>query len=236
MLSLMSDDYRPMMPEERAKLLRTWHDHAYENLRTSLPLRMSFMGLDLNVSEDVFAPQGGEDGDPFHQTVLAEVKSSDRVLDIGTGSGVSGILAAKVSAEVVAVDINPKAIECAKDNAERNGVADRITFAVGDIFDPIEGDFNLIIFDPPFRWFKPRDLLEVSTADENYRALTKFIKEAKGRLRPGGRILLNFGTSGDIDYLYTLIDRAGFKKEVFPTGEATRDGLTAYYYTIRLTA
>ena len=37
------------------------------------------------------------------------------------------------------------------------------------------------------------------------------------------------------DYLYRLIDSADFKKEVFPTGEATRDGLTAYYYTIRLT-
>ena len=235
MLSLVSDDYTPMMPEERAGLLRTWHERAYENLRLSLPRRMSFMGLDLHVSEDVFAPQGEEEGDPFHQSVLAEVRASDRVLDMGTGSGVSAILAAKVSSEVVAVDINPKAIDCAKDNAERNGVADRITFAVGDIFDSVEGDFNLIIFDPPFRWFKPRDLLEVSTADENYRGLTKFMRGAKGRLRPGGRILLNFGTSGDIDYLYRLIDSADFKKEVFPTGEATRDGLTAHYYTIRLT-
>jgi release factor glutamine methyltransferase len=236
MLSLMSEDYSPMMAEERAKLLRTWHDHAYENLRTSLPLRMSFMGLDLHIAEDVFAPQGEPEGDPFHLAVLAEVKSSDRVLDMGTGSGVSGILAAKVSPEVVAVVINPKAIECARENAERNGVADRITFAVGDVFDPVEGDFDLIIFDPPFRWFKPRDLLEVSTADENYRALTKFVTEAKGRLRSGGRILLNFGTSGDIDYLYRLIDRARFAKEVFPTGEARRDGLTTHYYTIRLTA
>ena len=169
-----------------------------------------------------------EEGDPFHQTVLAEVRPSDRVLDMGTGSGVSGILAAKVASEVVAVDINPKAIECAKENAEHNRVADRLTLAVGDVFDPVDGDFDLIIFDPPFRWFKPRDLLEVSTADENYRALTKFMTEAKGRLRPGGRILLNFGTSGDIDYLYRLIDGAGFAKKVFPAGEATRDGLTAY--------
>jgi len=138
-----------MMAEERAKLLRTWHDHGYENLRTSLPLRMSFMGLELHISEDVFAPPGVEQGDPFHHTVLAEVRPSDRVLDMGTGSGVSGILAAKVASEV-----------------------------------------DLIIFDPPFRWFKPRDLLEVSTADENYRALTKFMTEAKSQLRPGGRILL----------------------------------------------
>jgi len=58
--------------------------------------------------------------------------------------------------------------------------------------------------------------------------------QAKNRLRPGGRILLNFGSSGDIDYLYSLIEKAGFHKEVIPYGEATRDGMTAHYYWIRL--
>lgn len=41
----------------------------------------------------------------------------------------------------------------------------------------------------------------LGTADENYQGLTRFMAQAKHRLRPGGRILLNFGTSGDIDYL-----------------------------------
>jgi hypothetical protein len=90
------------------------------------------------------------------------------------------------------------------------------------------------VFDPPFRWFKPRDLLEMGTADKNYRGLTRFIAEAGDRLRPGGRILLNFGTSGDIDYLYRRIEKAGLSKEVTPYGEATRDGMTARYYTIRM--
>ena len=47
-----------------------------------------------------------------------------------------------------------------------NGVADRMTFAVADVFDGVEGDFDLIVFDPPFRWFKPRDLLEAGSTDE----------------------------------------------------------------------
>src|SRR5207245_6786718 len=128
---------------------------------------------------------------------------------MGTGSGVSALLAARRGAEVVAVDINLTAVECAKSNAERNGLMDPITFVVGDIFEGVEGTFDLIVFDPPFRWFKPRDLLEMGTADENYRGLTKFMAEAKERLRPGGRVILNFGTSGDIEYLYGLIDRAG---------------------------
>jgi release factor glutamine methyltransferase len=236
MLAAMSSDYRPRMSEERVNLLPTWHDRAYETQRSSLPARMSFMGLKLHIDEGVFAPHGHEEGDPFHQAVEAEVHSSDRVLDMGTGSGVSGILAARAGADVVAVDINPKSVECASRNAARNAVSDKIIFVLGDLFDGVEGDFDLIVFDPPFRWFKPRDLLETGIADENYRALTRFMTEAKGRLRPGGRILLHFGSSGDIDYLYELIERAGFNRDVIPSGEATRDGMTAHYYTIRLTA
>jgi release factor glutamine methyltransferase len=148
---------------------------------------------------------------------------------------VNAILAAAVSAEVVAVDVNPKAVECAIANAERNGVRSRLTIFQSDVFGAVGGAFDLIVFDPPFRWFAPRDLLEVSTADEDYRSLTKFMREAREHLQPQGRILLNFGTSGDIDYLFSLIDRAGFRKEVFPYGQAIRDGLTVDYYAIRLT-
>jgi release factor glutamine methyltransferase len=59
--------------------------------------------------------------------------------------------------------------------------------------------------------------------------------EAKEHLRPGGRIVLNFGSSGDIDYLHSLIDRTGFKKEVALYGEVIKHGITARYYTLRLT-
>jgi release factor glutamine methyltransferase len=149
---------------------------------------------------------------------------------------VSAILAARAGADVVAVDVNPKAVACAGHNAPRNGVADHITFLVSDVFDSVQGDFDVIVFDPPFRWFKPRDLLEVSTADENYGALTRFVFGVAGRLRSGGRVILNFGTSGDIEYLYNLVDEAGFAKQVTRYGEATRDGMTAEYYMIRLTA
>ena len=232
----MPDDYRPMMSEERARRLREWHKSAHEAIQASVPVHMSFMGLDMYVTEDVLPPNGPEEGDPFHQAVLAEVRPSDRVLDMGTGSGVSAILAAQVTPSVVAVDINPKAINCAIANAQRNGVRGRITFIHGDVFDQVEGDFDLIVFDPPFRWFAAHDLLELAHADEGYRTLTTFMAEVRGFLRPGGRILLNFGTSGDIDYLYNLIDEAGFEKEVVPYGEATRVGLTAHYYTIRLRA
>jgi hypothetical protein len=64
--------------------------------------------------------------------------------------------------------------------------------------------------DPPFRWFRPRDVLGMSIADENYRTLTTFMSEVRARLNPGGRLLLFFGTSGDMTYLRHLMDRSAF--------------------------
>lgn len=192
---------------------------------------MFYLGLELLIPKDVFSPGHGA----FHPAVRDAVNPTDRVLDMGTGSGIVAILAAKRSSDVVAVDINPNAVAAARANAVLNGVADRITFGVSDVFDAVDGTFDLIVFNPPFRWFKPRDLLEMSHADENYRALRTFMREARSRLRPGGRILLNFGTSGDIDYLYHLIDEAKFKKEVLATSGVETDDLTVSYYVFRLT-
>lgn len=225
------------MPSQRAALLRRWHESGYRMGRAELPAEIVFMDLRLRIDEAVFAPDlsAAESGDPFHRDLQREVRASDRVLDMGTGSGVNGLLAARAGAEVVAVDLNPKAVACARRNAESNGLADRMRVQLADLFQGVEGDFDLIVFNPPFRWFKPRDLLEMGTADENYRTLTRFMAEARDRLRPKGRILLNFGTSGDIDYLEELIARHGYRSRRRRYGQATRDGFTARYYRYRLT-
>ena len=222
-----------MMSADRARRLRRWHLEGHRELREGLPRRMLYLGLELVIPEDVFWP--GTWGQ-FFPLVRAEVKPSDRVLDMGTGSGIIAILAAQRSSEVVAVDINPKAVDAARANAVANGVADRISFGVSDVFDSVEGAFDLIVFDPPFRWFKARDLLELSTADESYQALTRFMREVRDRLRPGGRILLNFGSSGDIDYLNHLIDEGGFKKATLYSSNLETKDLTVTYYVFRLTA
>ncbi|MCH7585530.1 MAG: hypothetical protein IH941_10330 [Acidobacteria bacterium] len=104
-----------------------------------------------------------------------------------------------------------------------------------DVFDQVEGGFDLIIFDPPFRWYPHRDLVEAAIADENYQGLTRFMAQARAHLRSNGRILVNFGTSGDLDYLLALIDRNGFKKDVVSELELVKEGWTVSYYVFRLT-
>jgi methylase of polypeptide subunit release factors len=67
--------------------------------------------------------------------VLEYVRDDDRVLDMGTKSCVNGILAAARSRQVLAVDVNPAAASCAKENAELSGVADRMQVRESDLLD-----------------------------------------------------------------------------------------------------
>ena len=54
------------------------------------------------------------------------------------------------------------------------------------MFDAVDERFDLIVFDPPFRWFAPRSTLEAATTDENYGALTRFFAQADHHLEPEG--------------------------------------------------
>jgi release factor glutamine methyltransferase len=222
------------MSPEQVEVIRRWHEASQASLRALVPGDVLFMGLQLHIAEDVYPLDESADGDPYHQAVASEVRQGLRVLDMGTGCGVSALLAARAGSDVVAVDVNAKAVECARANAERNALSDQITFAHGDLFQGVEGNFDLIIFDPPFRWFQPRDLLDRSHADADYRTLRQFMTEAPGRLRAGGRIVMNFGTSGDLEYLRELIERSGLVADQTRYGEATKFGYTAEYYVIRL--
>ncbi|EQD63805.1 methyltransferase small, partial [mine drainage metagenome] len=163
------------------------------------------------------------------------LRETDRVLDMGTGSGVNGIIATSKSRQVVAVDVNPIAVECAKQNAERNCVGERVEVRESDLFQNVSGRFDLILFDPPFRWFHPRDFYERATADENYETLTSFFQEVHSYLTESGRILLSFGTTGDIDYLHELVARAGLQTEEMRRVEGEKDGLAVAYIVYRFT-
>jgi release factor glutamine methyltransferase len=223
-----------MMSAERARRIRAWQDDVFESERARTEeTTVEYLGLTLRIPPDVQPITGMSD--LLGQAVLAEVRAGDRVLDMGTGSGVNAILAASKANDVVAVDVNRHAVDAAQANAALNGVADRVLVVEGDLFDAVEGRFDLVVFDPPFRWFAPRDLRERNTTDEDYRTLTAFFRHVRERLTPEGRILLFFGTSGDADFLAKLIGEAGFAVEKLRSRTLHKDGLEVEYFTYRLT-
>ncbi len=101
-------------------------------------------GLTIKSCEGVYYPR--EDS-----MLLAEQVNRHafgKVLDLGTGSGIQGIIAAINGCEVTFADIDDKAVSCARSNASLNGA--RGKFVKSDLFEGIEGKFNTIIFNPPY--------------------------------------------------------------------------------------
>lgn len=64
--------------------------------------------------------------------------------------------------------------------------------------------------------------------------MTRFMTEVPDRLREGGRVLITFGTSGDLGYLLSLIDQSGLLCEVLNERGLMKDGWRVNYYVYRL--
>jgi release factor glutamine methyltransferase len=225
--------YVPKMAPERIEQLRRWHDEASQALHQLGAHDVEYLGLRLHVPDQVFPPT--PTSDLLGREVIARVQPSHRVLDMGCGAGANAILAAKNADEVVAVDINPHAVAATAANAERNGVAAKVRCTESDLFANVEGDFDVVVIDPPFRWFAPRDLLERAVADENYQTLGRFVAEVGSHLRPDGCVLLFFGTSGDVSHLDALIADASLHTTTIATRTIHVRGEDATYFVRRIT-
>ena len=220
-----------MMSEEEVKKRETHQDRVYKENKKQQEHLLEFHGRKILVTKNVFAFAHWE-SNLLAQTVLNEVRAEDKVLDMGTGSGVQAIMAASRSRDITAVDINPEAVECAKENVERNNLASKIKVFESDLFENVKGKFDLIIFDPPFRWTKPRDMLERATADEGYKTLTLFFEQVSNFLNENGRILMHFGTSADLDYFRYLAKKNNLKmKRVL---KERNEDVGYEYFTFRL--
>ena len=221
-----------MMSHEEALRRIAWQDKIYkDHLNRRTQLSMEFLGRKLVVDRNVFAPAPPE-LNLLSATVLKEVKERDVVLDMGTGSGIQAILAASKARRVLAVDVNPDAVRCARRNVALNGLMNRVQVKQSNVFEEVRGRFDLILFDPPFRWTTARDLWEMCSADRDYTALKTFLREGREYLTKNGRIIVSFGTSGDIAYVKHLIRLNGFRRRQLMK-QHQEQGWS--YFTYRLT-
>lgn len=114
--------------------------------------------MSLVVLPDVFNPKLLRSGE-FLASQVRLLRSGTRVLDLGCGSGASGVAAALRGCSVVATDINPSAVRCTRINALLNNVA--VDVRSGDLFAPVDEDrFDVVLFNPPYYRGVPRDALD----------------------------------------------------------------------------
>jgi release factor glutamine methyltransferase len=226
-------EYRSTLPPERIEELRRWHEDASAELHARGDVDVEYLGLRLHVPAVVFGPT--PTSDLLGREVQRHVRAGQRVLDMGCGAGANALIAAQITDQVVAVDLNPHAVVATAANSQVNGLAERVECRESDVFSAVEGDFDVIVIDPPFRWFAPRDLLERAFADENYVTLGRFMAEVGDRLRPGGVVLLFFGSTGDVAHLDALIAAAALSSETIAERTISARGGQATYAVRRLT-
>jgi release factor glutamine methyltransferase len=120
---------------------------AFEPVSRILGAR-EFYGRHFKVTPDVLDPRA----DTETLVELCLTLNPKRILDLGTGSGILGvtILAEIESATGVAVDVSPDALAVARHNATTLGVAERLAFAESNWFSKVEGQFDLIVSNPPY--------------------------------------------------------------------------------------
>lgn len=164
----------------------------------------------------------------FFASVIAEHRlgADGDVLDLGTGSGICAVFAARHARAVVAVDINRAAIRCAGLNARLNQLEGRIECRHGDLFDTIGTQrFEAIFFNPPFIVGRPRD-----PADCAWRAPDVHQRFAAGlaaHLAPGGHAYLLLSTFGDACGLFVAeLARHGYGMSVFATRRYINERVT----------
>jgi release factor glutamine methyltransferase len=142
-----------------------------------------------HVMEHVYQP--GEDSYLLAMHVRRFVHGE--VLDIGTGSGIQAVEAAAKQevSRVVAVDVNPAAVEAARRRAESAGVAGKMEFVTSDLFENVEGVYDWIVFNPPYLPGEG-DADEASWAGGETGAETarRFLRDARVHLKKSGSILM----------------------------------------------
>lgn len=122
-----------------------------------------------------------------------------KLLEIGTGSGAIAVKAAELGAKVTATDINPEALEHAKERAEDL----EIEFVESDLFENVEGEFDFIVFNPPYLPGE-EDIgdEEIWRGGEKGVEITRDFLDAAGEhLEQGGAIIFVASSLAELDEL-----------------------------------
>jgi release factor glutamine methyltransferase len=187
-----------------------------------------FYGLPFRVNDDVLIPRPETEHLVEKALELAGRFQRPRIVDVGTGSGAIAVaLAHKLpKARITAVDISGAALDVARGNAERNGVARRIEFKESDLLAAVADErFEMVVSNPPYVPVAERDALAVEVREHEpavalfggegglalYRRL---IPAAFAVLAPRGWLAMEIGY-GQSKAIARLMSEAGFERVEF---------------------
>jgi SAM-dependent methyltransferase len=158
-----------------------------------------------------------------------------RALDVGTGSGIGAIFAARHGYDVIGVDRNPEAVRCARINVLLNNLEGRIDIRHGDLFTPVAGaEFDLVLFNPPFYRGVPTD--PVDQAWRSTDVIERFAAGLARVLRPAGEARVVLSTDGEWRAMLSALDGAGFGTHPVASKDFGNEIITVYAARRRVVA
>jgi release factor glutamine methyltransferase len=226
---------KPVSPAERAAFRELVRRRGGERVPVAqLTGCKEFWSLALRVTPAVLVPR------PETETLveaalglLPDPQAPARVLDVGTGSGAVALALAseRPRARITATDVSPEALEVARANALELGLAERVRFLSGSLFEPVAGEvFDLVVSNPPYVGEAERPGLAPELLHEPARALfagpegldllEPLVRQAAPRLARGGALALELG-AGQAERVAGWCREAGFlsvKKHRDPAG------------------
>ena len=165
----------------------------------------AFRHLELTVTPAVLIPR--PETEALVDVALELLPAGGRVLDLCCGSGAVALsLAQEATVEVVATDVSADALEVAKANGQRCGLAERVEWHCGDLFTPLRDTepFDLVAANPPYvrsgdlaqlvpevRDYEPH--LALDGGEDGLAYYRRIAQEAADFIRPGGYMLLEVG-------------------------------------------
>lgn len=170
-------------------------------------MKVIYKNTSVNVIENVYEPS--EDSFLLAEVALSEIKGYEKILEAGCGSGlISAVIKANTEARIIGIDINPYAAKCTKENG--------IDVIRGDLLSCIKGQFDMIIFNPPYLptadgereigWLN----VALDGGHNGRKVIYRFLNEAGRCLIRGGKILMLVSSLSGKDEISTRMVSLGY--------------------------
>ncbi|MFT3917642.1 MAG: class I SAM-dependent methyltransferase [Anaeromyxobacteraceae bacterium] len=190
-------------------------------------------GARLHPHYGVFAPVRAEHVDLVAAVAADRGLAGRTALDAGTGTGVLAFVLARAGARVVATDLEPRAVACAREGAAALGLAGAVEVLLADLFPPGDARYDLVVSNPPWLPGEAVSPLERAIYDPGGAFLARLLAELPARLAPGGEAwivlsdlaeLLGLRPAGEVERLAAAAGlRAEVLHEVRPSHPRTKD-------------
>ncbi len=136
-----------------------------------------------------------------------DIGKGERVLEVGCGSGVVSVHCAANGADVVSVDINPKAVALTEKNFDANGLPHDVRES--DVYSAVMERFDTIIFNLPYLPVQDEGMLAKawSGGDDGMGPLPELLEKAPEHLLPGGRVVVVVSSLMDQERLSSVLEK-----------------------------